>query len=125
MLYVVAALYCAALLLVLGWLCWSIQKHGPRKRSLRRYSYFVFAAFLAVRFGWCVLRMMSDAMLAETFDRLACCLNFLVISLLVCGWADSTTMMSSARSLQPVAIRPSTIFYTLGPAFILVNLCQI
>lgn len=120
----VTALYAATLVLTLAWVWRSCTKHGLRKRSLRRYSYYVFVAFLASRVGWCAFRITDQPVHAELCDRLALCLNFLVLSLLVCGWADSTTMMSSARSLQPVAIRPSDLFYNFGPAFIVVNLCQ-
>ena len=55
---------------------------------------------------------------AVALDHAAFILHFLAFSMLVCGWADSTMMMMSGRSLQPTAVGRPTIFYHIGGAFV-------
>jgi len=137
--------YASTLALVLGWCGWSISKHGWRKRDLRRTSYILFALFLLTRVAWCALLMAegagvmplaSDAeagatvALGETarllttptarlLDGVASCLHFSVLSLLVCGWAESWFMMSATSSMQPAPLR--NIFYHYWPAYMATN----
>ena len=134
---------CTVMLTVnLSWLGWSVRKHGWRKRSLRRYSYILFAIVLGARLFWSIAvlvelgqpsgvevdeqaswadqrALQSPTVLA--IGRVAFCAHFLVFSMLVCGWADSTWMMMSGLSLQPLALKASTIFYHLGRPFAAIN----
>ena len=116
--YLIAAMVLYALTegLVLVWTAWSIRKHGWCRRSVRRFSYLIFALLLAVRLAWFSALLLScrdhpDAgslalrsTAAVSLSRGAFCLHFLAFSMLVCGWADSTYMMMAGRSLQVQAI---------------------
>eukprot|EP00962_Isochrysis_galbana_P014047 scaffold4002_cov123-Isochrysis_galbana.AAC.7 len=140
-------LYSSALGLVLGWCGWSVVKHGWRKGGLRRASYILFALFLATRVCWCIV-LMAEAMgvaplasdseistsvalgptsrllmapVARLFDCLAYFLHFAVLSLLVCGWAESRYMMSETRSMQPVNMRPSGLLHHYRPTYFAIN----
>ena len=134
-LWLAAAFYAAAFALVLLWTAWSVRKHGCWKRSLRRFSYLLFLLLLATRLAWfgVLWAYLADHPLAPALhalrstpaialDHLAFLVHFLAFSMLVCGWADSTYMMMSGRSLQPTAVRSPTIFYHIGGAFVAVNL---
>ena len=126
-------LYASMLALVLVWTGWSVKKHGWCRRSLRRFSYLIFLMLLAVRLAWCGVlfaylaerpNLQMHALRSTTavaLDHAAFILHFLAFSMLVCGWADSTMMMMSGRSLQPAVQRSPTIFYHIGGAFIAVN----
>ena len=128
------AAYTSTFVLVLVWTAWSIRKHGWCRRSLRRFSYLLFLLLLAVRIGWCAIvlttlssepdvsaRFALRTPFALAFDYAAFVIHFLAFSMLVCGWADSTYMMMSGRSLQPTAMRSPTIFHRIGPPFAVVN----
>jgi hypothetical protein len=105
-------IYAAAFTLVIVWTGWSVRKHGWLRRSLRRFSYVLFLLLLAVRLAWCTTLLLrcrdnpqapAEALRSTTavaLARAAFCLHFLAFSMLVCGWADSTYMMMSGRSLQ-------------------------
>ena len=117
-----AVLYAVALGIVLFWAGWSVKKHGWVRRSLRRFSYLIFVALLTSRLSWCVWVLVqlhaqpADCLeencgvialrsaTAVALSHTAFCLWFLVFSMLVCGWADSTYMMMSGRSLQPTQV---------------------
>ena len=106
-----ATLYFATFALVLVWTGWSIRKHGWCRRSLRRFSYLLFLLLLAVRLAWCavLLAYLHERPVDEmhalrstpavVLDHAAFLVHFLAFSMLVCGWADSTYMMMSGRSL--------------------------
>ena len=123
--------YSVAFALVLVWTGWSVRKHGWCRRSLRRFSYLLFLLLLATRILWCstLLLALRDAPflpnrtlllmpLALAFDYASFVLHFLAFSMLVSGWADSTHMIMSGRSLQPAATRRQRI---IGPSFLVVN----
>ena len=123
----VTALLCILTLgVVVAWLAWSVRKHGWWKRSLRRYSYILFAVLLSARLAWCVACFFTrepEGAMEEPDDpddatrtggvqldegvlrspwvlgigRICFCAHFCVFSMLVCGWADSTWMMMSGR----------------------------
>lgn len=144
------ALLCVATLFVVAaWLSWSVRKHGWRKRSLRRFSYILFAILLVTRLAWCLVCLftrepdgaheeppepdektrMGGVLLDEgvlssptvlAIGRICFCVHFCVFSMLVCGWADSQMIMSGS-SVQPITLRASTIFYYLGTPFLIVN----
>jgi hypothetical protein len=61
------------------------------------------------------------APVTRLFDCLAYCLHFAVLSLLVCGWAESRYMMSETRSTQPVSMQPSGLLYQYKPTYIAAN----
>ena len=126
-------IYAGGLVLVLVWTGWSVRKHGWCRRSLRRFSYILFALLLASRLGWCAYLLWRcqerpdvgfvalHSLPAVVLARAAFCLHFLAFSMLVAGWADSTYMMMAGRSLQPTAVRPTTLFYYIGPPFVGAN----
>ena len=96
--------------LVVMWTAHSVQKHGWRRRSLRRFSYGLFTLLLATRLVWCIVLLVRahehpqagsaalHSLWAIVLGRAAFCVHFLAFSMLVCGWADSTYMMMSGRS---------------------------
>lgn len=56
------ALLCVLTLsVVIAWTGWSVRKHGWRKRSLRRYSYLLFAVLLSTRLVWCLACLLLQA----------------------------------------------------------------
>lgn len=100
-------LHTLALIVSVLWAAWSIQRHGWRKRSTRRLSYYMYVALHAVRLFWlaALARAGADATLDElelrsptaaVLNRVALCLAFNAFSMLVFGWANVTSSGAGA-----------------------------
>lgn len=96
------AVYSVALSVSVLWAAWSIVRHGWRKRSTRRYTYYFYIALHAVRLWWlaALARSGVDGTLDESellsptvavLNRLALCLGYNAISMVVFGWANVTS----------------------------------
>lgn len=96
------ALHALALSVSVLWLAWSVQRHGWRKRSTRRSTYYLYVALHSVRLWWlaALARSGADGRLgaselrsptAAVLNRVALCLGYHAFSMIVFGWANVTS----------------------------------
>jgi hypothetical protein len=109
-----------------GWTAWSIRRHGWRKRSTRRYSYYFYISLHLCRLVWLVALARTDvasglldeselqAPLVGALNRVALCLCHNAFSMVVFGWANVST---SAYNPYLPALSARRLFLAL-------NLCN-
>mmetsp|Transcript_10120 Transcript_10120/g.24374 ORF Transcript_10120/g.24374 Transcript_10120/m.24374 type:complete len:332 (-) Transcript_10120:375-1370(-) len=95
------AAHALALGVSVAWTAWSIRRHGWRKRSTRRYSYYLYILLHSVRLWWlaALARSHVGGTLDETellspataaLNRLALCLGHTAFSMIAFSWANVT-----------------------------------